>query len=145
MSKPKGRPRKGTLSDMTIYPSDGDCYEPPQGEDTDVIPYRLQLPEAHRAGVVQTFRKGTTAMVRFCVWQEVYVDGAWQKILRIDSWHGTVHRHDFTRSGNNTRTDLEAIPTDHPEKVIERWCSRAEYLIMEEWEANVRRWRGYTQ
>lgn len=142
MGPKRGRPRRGELADMTIHPHDEDCHEPSSDQDTEKIPYTLQLAEGHKVGVVQTFRAGTTELVSFSVWQDVYLEEAWRHVVRIDSWHGNVHRHDFTSDGNNRRTILEVIPTDHPERVLERWRNWAEDIIMSEWDENVRRWRG---
>lgn len=141
MGRARGRKQERNLPDLGIYPRD-DCYRPPPGEGTETTTYSLQLTAGNRAGVVQTFREGTTEVVSFSVWQAIHVDGEWFDIMRIDTWHGSVHRHDYTRAGSNQRTVLEVIPTDHAETVIGHWCDRAEDIIMTEWEDNVRRWHG---
>lgn len=141
MGRFPGRQRKGRLPDLGVYPVE-DCYAPPPDENAETIPYEVQLAPGHKAGVVQTFRADTTVLMAFSVWQSLYIDGGWKSVMRIDTWHGTVHRHDFTRAGDSKVTILEVIPTDRPERLIERWCDRAEGIMMAEWEDNVRRWHG---
>lgn len=145
MTRFRGRQPRSRLVDMGIYPQDEDCHEPPPEEDTEKVVYRLQLPEGHRAGVVQTFRVGSPVLVHFSLFQALKVEGVWQPIMRIDSWHGTIHRHDFTPDGINRVTILERLQQERRSRSIERWRDQAEDLMMTEWEENVRRWRGDTR
>lgn len=146
MGPRKGRPHKGELVDMTVYPDEARCQEPSFRHPVETFEAEIFLAAGHKAGVVDHYRAGTTQMVAFAVWQSIAADGeGWDPVFRIDSWHGTVHRHDYTKSGSNHITILADIPIDHPEKVIAVWRGHAESVIMTEWEENVRRWRGDTE
>jgi hypothetical protein len=142
MAKRPGRPRKGKLADMGVYPPDEECYEPPPYEDCEEFQTTIDLAPGHRLGTRQVYRAGTAELVYFAIWQSVLVDGRWQSVARIDCSHSTVHRHQFTRDGGNHRTDLERIPVDHGVDVVDRWYGPAEAMLQNEWEDNYRRWHG---
>lgn len=136
-------PGKGTrrLPDLGMYPS-SECREPSYGVPTEPFERPFPLSSGHRAGLKTVYRKGTTEALAFAVYQSIYVEDAWWEVFRIDSWHGTVHRHNFTKAGGNNVTILVNLPEGNVEKVIDLWCRRAEDVIMTEWEANVGRWQG---
>src|SRR5574342_591218 len=100
MSKRPGRPRRGELADLGIYPGD-DCYDPPPKTDCDVIPMSIDLDDGHRLGITRYYRRGTSVLTYFGVHQSVLVDETWFPVARIDCSHGMVHRHQFTRNGSN--------------------------------------------
>ena len=130
MAKTRGRPRRGQLVDMTIQPTQPDCFEPPPPEDCEEIPYFIHADAGHLVGVRQVFRRGTSVVVYFAVWQSILVGGQWREVCRIDSAHGNVHRHDFTvgRDGKNvdSRVILEEITAQHAEEILDRWIKTAE-------------------
>lgn len=141
MGKKRGRPKKGELVDMGVYPA-GDCYEPPPFEDCEEFSDSFDLAVGHRLGVRQVYIRGTSQLVYFAIWQSVDLDGKWHSVARIDCSEGTVHRHQFTRAGENRRTVLEVIPADHGQEVVDRWYSPAEAMLQNDWEDNYRRWHG---
>lgn len=142
-SKEKGRPKRGQLVDMGIYPSDN-CYEPPLPGDYEVIDTPIELDEGHRLYVTPRYRRGTAVVVMFGIQQSILEDlgGVWRPVARIDTWHSEVHRHQFTQKGGNEVITLEPIPAERGEQVISRWFPQAERIMQEEWLDNVRRWRG---
>lgn len=93
-------------------------------------------------GFRQVYRKGTGEMVYFAIWQAIRHDDEWHPVARIDCSHATVHRHQFTRSGDNHRVVLAEIPMDHGQELVDRWYEPAEIIMQNEWEDNIRRWHG---
>lgn len=133
--------RNRPLPDLGVYPS-SECPEPTYGVPTEAFDLPFPLADGHRAGLKTIYRKGTTVPLAFALWQIFFANGSWHEVFRIDSWHGTIHQHDFTRAGGNRVTILEPLPIEHAERVIEVWRERAEDVIMTGWEANVGRWHG---
>ncbi|MBN9745767.1 hypothetical protein DMP23_32595 [Amycolatopsis sp. A1MSW2902] len=80
-------------------------------------------------------------MVWFCLEQTISIDGAKYKVVRVDTEHGTVHVHKFTKSDQTgTRKTLQTIPREGHDVVdthFSEWLDR----LLNEWEANVRRFR----
>ncbi|MBX7265838.1 hypothetical protein KIF24_07205 [Micromonospora sp. Llam7] len=143
MAKSKGRPQKGRLADMTIRPAGDDCYEPPPDEDCEEFPTVIDLAPNVRMGVRTTYLRGTSRMVYFAIWQAIKVDGKWENVARVDCHHGTIHRHDFTRQGDNHVVVLDVIPVaGGASEVLDSWCTQVELIMQNEWEDNLRRWRG---
>jgi hypothetical protein len=140
LTKRPGRPKRGRLADMTIYPATPDaCFVPPPSEACDEFQYSFDLAVGHRYGVRQVFRRGTTVVVYMAVWQATRVDGVWRQVTRLDSSHGYIHRHYFTAAGDEKVERIEDIVAIHADDVLDRWVSRAEDIMQNEWQANLRR------
>ncbi|WP_157756632.1 hypothetical protein [Plantactinospora sp. KBS50] len=142
MTKSKGRPKKGRLADMTSQPPGENCYEPPPDDECEEFAATIDLAPNVRMGTRLVYLRGTSQLVYFAVWQAIKLDGRWERVARVDCHHGTIHRHDFTRSGRNQVTVLAAIPVaSGSSELLDRWCTQVESIMQNEWEANVRRWR----
>ncbi|MEU1585689.1 hypothetical protein [Micromonospora sp. NPDC005710] len=128
---------------MTIQPAEDECYEPPPDEECDEFSSTLDLAANVRMGTRQMYMRGTSELVYFAVWQSHKIDGRWEKVVRVDCHHGTVHRHDFARSGDNEMAVLDVIPVKGgTSEFLGSWCTRIELVMQNEWEANLRRWHG---
>jgi len=140
--KTPGRPRKSRLADMAVYPDTPECFTPPSLEECDEISYPLDLGAGLGAGVRQVFRRDTSVLVYFAIWQSVQVNGRWSSVARIDTSHSNVHHHQFTATGDEKIEILERYTELHAEEVIDRWISRAEDIFGADWELHMRRWNG---
>ncbi|MDQ7903317.1 hypothetical protein RB614_02125 [Phytohabitans sp. ZYX-F-186] len=128
---------------MTIYPlADDDCYQPPPDHECEEFQHHIDLAPGHRMGFRQVYRRGTSQMVYFAIWQAVRQDEEWHPVARIDCSHGTVHRHQFTQLGENHRIVLVEIPVERGREVVDRWYEPAEAMMQNDWVDNIRRWHG---
>lgn len=144
MGRTRGRPKRGSLVDMGIYPND-ECYQPPPAGDCESVPLpAIDLDEGHRIGFTRYYRKGTAVLIYFGINQSVRVGETddWSDVARIDCSHGTVHRHQFTQSGLNRQEVLEDLTVQRGEQTINRWYERASRIMLEEWQENLRRWEA---
>lgn len=142
MSKRRKSPRSNRRRNVPANKPPRRGYVTPPMPDDEEFQYNLDLAAGNRLGVRQVFRRGTTDLVEMCVWQSIRVDGKWEEVSRIDCAHGHVHRHYFTRTGDSKIVPLEDLTQLHAKEALDRWVSRAEDIMKEEWEANVRRWNG---
>lgn len=144
MTKRPGRPRRGALADLTIYPPAPTCIEPDGLRACQKIERKYTVALGQMMGVSRHYRYEKSVIVAFAAWQSVRVDGIWREVARIDSWHGVIHRHQFTVVGGNEITPLASIPANenHALAVIERWCTDAERVMQNEWQDYLRRWNG---
>lgn len=145
MGKTKGRPQRGKLVSMAIVPPPDEPYEPPPPDECEEFTERILLMRGCRLSIRRVFRIGQNTVVEFGVNQVVRIDGDWVDVARIDTAHGTVHRHDFTKDGGNHITTLEVIPSRGGEDVVDRWCVTAEKMMQNEWQENLGRWHGDDQ
>lgn len=145
MTKAKGRPQKSRLADMAIVPVDPRYYPPPDDE-CEEHSEPIVLADGHKIVIRRQYPIGRSTVVRFGVNQSIRLARRdWQWVSRIDSDHGEIHRHDYTAAGGHERTVLQVIPATRGEELVDWWCEHAAELMHNEWEDNVRRWRGDDQ
>jgi hypothetical protein len=79
-------------------------------------------------------------VVDFCLEQRVRVNQESFPVCRIDTRHGTVHRHDFTQGEDgNARRTLVVIPKEGHDVVNREHDSCLDWML-DNWDANLRRW-----
>lgn len=71
-------------------------------------------------------------------------DGAKTKIARIDCCHGTIHRHQYDQNGQDVYDGrvILVIPPDDGWAIVDSGYDEAYDVMLNEWDANLRRWRG---
>lgn len=140
-----GRPRRGQLADLTIYPQPSPVYERPPEKDCEVYPGEFVLRRGHEVRT-EYWLLDDTYMVFFAVVQIAYRDDGWQEVARIDTCHATVHKHQLHRSAPadsvGTRTELCEIPANGGWSVIETWYSQSLDHMRDCWQENLRLWGG---
>jgi hypothetical protein len=130
---------------MTIVPAPDPSFELPPPEECEEFEAFIVLE------VLQELR------MRFLLWQDRYMvefavmqitrsHGQWRQVARIDTKHAHVHRHQLHKANpDDTVGDvqsLEEIPADRGWDVIDRWYEEALKLMQNEWQDNLRRWKG---
>lgn len=68
-------------------------------------------------------------------------DGIRRDVARVDTKHGTVHRHQFRRGGPEERVIIIEIPVRGWEIVDKAYDEHLD-LMHDSWEMNLRRWSG---
>lgn len=136
MPQPGKRDSK-RLADMSGQPA---LYEPPSAEECDseeVIPIEIDP----TSQLVVRLRSLQGKIVDFSISQLVNDAGEWHDVARIDCHHGSIHRHQFTRGGNQTRQVIRHIPPGQEgHDVVNDGYTPAYELMFNEWEESLRRW-----
>jgi hypothetical protein len=133
---------------MTIVPPDLEAdeagYELPDPGQTSLVRDRIVL----KSGQELYFRYRLwqdRLIVLFTVGQIVRHNGEWVEVARIDTCHGTVHRHQLKKSRPDDRVgerhELEKIPAEDPWTVVDQWYGQALDMIETDWTEYLRRWR----
>jgi hypothetical protein len=111
------------------------CYE-----DTHPIYPTGQLNESNLITVRFVMYRGM--VVDFSVNQScVDGDGVRHDVARVDTKHGTVHRHQFYRSRPEERKIIIVIPVQGWDIVNKAYDEHLD-LMQYEWETSLRRWSG---
>lgn len=137
----RGRHRR-KLVDMGEYPQE-QVYEPPPVEECDEAdesPYEMTPADTLHV----LYRKRRGKVVHFVLTQATYHHGDWHNVARIDTWHGTIHRHQLDRNGDDVGEPevLVRIPAgEEGWPVVDQGYTDAWGLMFNEWEDNLRRWR----
>ena len=145
MSKQAGGSKKQRLADMTCVPPDDPPYELPPPEECDESVGPVVLARNHELRARYLLWK-ETYLVEFAIVQIVRVGGEWREVARIDTEHGTVHKHQLKRSAPEDtvgiREQLASIPAVGGWEVVDRWYDEALKLMQTDWRDNYRRWGG---
>lgn len=83
-------------------------------------------------------------VVHFSVETQIrdHVLADWQPMYRIDTAHGTVHEHHFSRRDEeSTRTVLAEIPLKDSWEFVDGWFVKALDMCDTNWNAHLERWR----
>lgn len=121
-------------------------YEPPPKHACNVVELHLDLIEDPDQGqrhllYVQAHHY-RDKVVWFCLEQTVRAGTKVDKVVRVDTAHGTVHIHRFTQSNQEgTKETLHVIPNQGHDVVdaqYNEWLDR----LLDDWEDSLRRWRG---
>lgn len=129
---------------MTIKPEPS-VYTPPPDSACDVFvtPYDLAddpaADERHVLVARTSIYRGR--VVSFSLEQTIHAGKDVYKVRRVDSAHGVVHAHRFTRRDQaGTREDLCEIPPKGHD-VVNRLFYEELDKMLDEWDENLRRWR----
>ncbi|TDB95810.1 hypothetical protein E1091_09890 [Micromonospora fluostatini] len=117
---------------------------PPDACEEDTVPVRLPIPGNELRVRTVVYRN---LIVDFAVVQIVRFEGRWITVAKIDCDRGVIHRRQYVRSTGEDILDhqpLCPIPPDRGWDVVDRWFRDALDLMEDEWEDNLRRWRGDT-
>jgi hypothetical protein len=136
MTKRKGRPHLGRLTDMPVVPPDPPRYEPPPHDEE--YDYQENFDDEGRIHKVQRYYEDR--FIGFAVTLDRLTPSGWQQLVRIDTAHGEVHLHRYLPTGGEVRTVFEVIDVERAEKVIDRWYGRAAIIVENEWWDFMRRW-----
>ncbi len=140
---PRGSKRTRVAKDSPPCQRIGTCYEPPPRSQCETVQIPVIVDTGTRLVIKKTYRRSKSIMVAFAVTISIKDStGEWLKVWRMDTWHGTVHTHQYDSNGNVERMDLEAIPAANGPDVIERWCTQVENRVQYEWQEYIRRWKG---
>lgn len=127
MAKTKGRQSEKRLADMTItapLPTQPAGYDLPDPNESDTVEDRIVLESGHEL-YVRFVMWRDRLIVEFAVGQIVRHNGRWVEVARIDTCHGSIHRHQLKKSEpSNTVGDreiLEEVPIENPWAVVDRW------------------------
>lgn len=130
------------LVDMSEPPTSNDTYTPPPEAACDVQEFPAELTDTDRLHIRMVSYRGK--IVDFAIMQ-LTTDpaGVEYHVARIDCCHGTVHRHQFDRKGNDVydRRVIVAIPATNGWDVVDAAYADAFDAMFNEWEENLRRWR----
>lgn len=137
-----GRWRK--LTDMTIRPLRR-VYQPPRKEICETLSFLTYAADgdessAHRFSIrIQTYRG---KIVDFSIEQQCEDGSDWHPVTRIDTKHGTIHRHQFVRGheGDASRVVICDIPAGEGWEIVDKGYQEAYGVMHDEWEARYRRW-----
>lgn len=129
------------LVDMSAAPAEPEEYRPPDRSRCDEEPWAASLSESDRIFVRPTTYRGK--VVDFAIMQQVLIDDEWVEVARIDTNHGTVHRHLFRSDGSQERIVIETIPTGKHDSwtFVDSWLQKAFDMMFNEWESWRRQWR----
>jgi len=146
---PRFRGRRGLILRRlgTIGSTKPDIYRRPRdGEDgTHRIYPTGEMNSPHLVVVRYYVHRGL--VVDFSINQLVVDDvGAEHDVARIDTKHGTVHRHQFYQDGRpEWRWDILPIPAPGDTsswEIVNKAYDTYLDVMHDEWDDNVRRWRG---
>jgi hypothetical protein len=146
MGKARGRPKKGSLVDMsTAPPGDPLGYELPDPDECEEHPGgRIVLASGHELFARFTLWKDRL-IVEFCVGQVIRQEDTWVAVARIDTCHGSVHKHQLFRKRPNDHLgqqhELARIPESNAWSFIDNWYLQALDHMQRHWTENLRRWR----
>ncbi len=145
MGKSRGRPKRGALADMTIHPQREPQYEEPPLDQCELVEGGIVL-QLHHELRWNFYLLDDGKMVRFAIMQVAWRDSQWVQIGRIDTVHGTVHRHDLHRSRPNdeqgTKVVLATIPATNGWEVVDRCWQQSLTEMQDGWKERLRRWGG---
>ena len=136
------RERSQRLVDMSPPPETQPVYTPPPVEACRVVEYPIDLGDGQEFVVRQNIYKGL--IVDFAIVQlhdEARAsDGV---IARIDTCHGSAHRHRFNRQGGQSIDPkvIEIIPVSEGWKVVNDLFAVCWDRMMRECGENLRVWR----
>lgn len=140
MGKSRGRRHEQRLADMS---TPAQHYKPPPIPPAVQLNLPIELTETDELRVRQVMYK--EKIVDFAIMQICYDGEECNEIARIDCCHSMIHRHQFTRDGNDLYDHLEikAIPADGGDRwnIVHAGYYDALGLMQEEWAENLRRWR----
>lgn len=142
LGKSRGRRQERRLADMS-EPIEAKIYKPPPPGACEVMVYPVEITPTDRITVRQHIYRGK--VVDFAIMQEVREGEIWHHVARIDCCHGTIHRHQFTRDGQDIYghrvireiTGLAGEGWD----VVDDTYDMAQEAMFNEYEDNLRRWR----
>jgi hypothetical protein len=101
--------------------------------------YVQEIPGVGRILGRQGLDKENGRLLEFSMTAQTEFGAGWADMARIDTAHGSVHRHIFDQRGAKIALE-ELLPVYGPEDVS-RSYDAAEIKLIAEWEENLRRWR----
>lgn len=144
MGRNRGRPKRGQLADLTIYPQREPEYEPPPLDQCKRYDDHVVLRLHHE--LKWNFFIYKRAMVKFAVMQVCWREGQWREVARIDTCHALIHKHQLhSHSPGDTQgtiTPLAEIPSKGGWEVIDKWWTPSLTLMQDNWEEQLRLWGG---
>lgn len=78
--------------------------------------------------------------VRFSITLRTRSGDEYVDVLRIDTAHGTVHRHRFDRAGTETDRKQYVVIPDRGVSVVEEWFERSYNLVVDSADGELERW-----
>lgn len=119
----------GTGSHEVARPEDCDSVER--------FPY--EPTETTRVIVEMGFRLGETAY--FAIMHDIWSDGTWHNVTRIDCKHKHIHQHKFTRQGELADSPVSLVAL-HSESDVGKHYTRCYNMVFENIDENERAWRN---
>lgn len=144
MGRTRGRSRRGSLANMTAHPPDPPSYELPDPDECVEYEDKIALFYGHELSVRYRLWKDRL-IVEFAVMQVVRHNGHWVEVARIDTCHGSIHKHQLSkaRPGDRVgkRDELQSVPVQNGWTVVDSWYEQALDHMQRYWTENLRRWR----
>jgi hypothetical protein len=78
-------------------------------------------------------------MLDFCLLGQVFHDGAWWDVVKVDTWHEAVHVHYYYRT--RTYADKEVILPISSLNDVDHGYRLADTLVITCWKEHLARWR----
>ena len=132
------------LARQTPDPPDGEVHlwEPSPGEPVSEDVYSIVLSAEDRVVVRMTRLELNDQLISFAVIQQVGHYGKWDNVAAVDTRHGTLHCHWYSRvTGARTGT-IDHIKNLTSEADIDDAYDVAYGLILEKWKQNKVRWHN---
>jgi hypothetical protein len=140
---PKGRRggRLRRLADMAMLSKRSEYHPPPRG---DCDEQTFQIPLADADALVVRLRTQRGRIVDFAVTQTTKVEGKSVNVARIDCCWGKIHRHQYDQDGTDLLDHqlIREIPPTDGCTIVEEGYVPALDIMHNDWEGNLRRWRG---
>ncbi|MFF9393243.1 DUF7718 family protein [Streptomyces griseoluteus] len=116
-------------------------YVPPPREVCTVETFPIYITADDRLTIKQHVYKGK--IVHFAIMQDIREGDIWHHVARIDCCHGTIHRHQYNRAGDDIYDSrvITEIPADNGWSVVDAGYQVAQDAMFDEYEENLRRWR----
>ena len=141
MTKNRGlvQQRTRSLPDKTIPLPEPPRWYPPE-PDPD-LEYKINVPMPGLGRIIgRTQFDAANRMTEFAMTAQVYHDGVWWDVARVDTAHAEVHAHFMyrTRSYEDREVLLEIVTQND----VDTGYQQAEALLIACWAENVTRWKG---
>ena len=126
-------------------PAEGEYYPPPDHDCEELPGFPIVISGTERIAGRALEHRGK--VVDFSISLQIRdASGAvWVEVARIDCRHGTVHKHQFNRSGREAKvTKIRDIPSGSDEEawdVVDSGYDSATELFTTQAESHVRAWR----
>lgn len=137
----RGRDRR-KVPDMSAVPQEITwVYEPPPVAQCRVEDIPIDLDNRNRIHYRAAYYRGK--VVDFCVIQLTRTNAGapWSQVTRIDSNHGTIHRHEIVPGDEpGSRKTIAEIPRKDSWDFVDRHFTTSYDMLLNDWQVNLERW-----
>lgn len=140
MTKSRGlvQRRLRSLPDLGAPAAERERWYPPKGDPD--LDYKIdnRIPGVGRI-VGHTQFDRDNRMTEFSLTAQIFFEGDWEDVIRVDSADGEVHVHYFHRTRSAER---ELIHVIHCQDDVDHGYVTADKMLIAKWSEHVSRWRG---